>query len=60
MYSKIISCGVLGIDGHIVEIETDISNGLPGFDIVGLGDTAIREARERVRAAVKTQDLIFR
>ena len=33
MYSKIISCGVLGIDGYIVEIETDISNGLPAFDI---------------------------
>lgn len=59
MYSKIISCGVLGIDGHIVEIETDISNGLPGFDIVGLGDTAIREARERVRAAVKNSGFDF-
>ena len=35
MYSKIISCGVLGIDGYIVEIETDISNGLPAFDIRG-------------------------
>ena len=45
MYSKIKSCGVLGIDGYIVEIETDIGNGLPAFDIVGLGDTAIREAR---------------
>lgn len=59
MYSKIISCGVLGIDGYIVEIETDISNGLPAFDIVGLGDTAIREARERVRAAVKNSGYDF-
>ena len=59
MYSKIISCGVLGIDGYIVEIETDISNWLPAFDIVGLGDTAIREARERVRAAVKNSGYDF-
>jgi len=59
MYSKIISCGILGIDGYIVEIETDISNGLPGFDIVGLGDTAVREARERVRSAVKNSGYEF-
>lgn len=59
MYSKIISCGILGIDGYIVEIETDISNGLPAFDIVGLGDTAVREARERVRSAVKNSGYEF-
>ena len=59
MYSKIKSCGVLGIDGYIVEIETDIGNGLPAFDIVGLGDTAIREARERVRSAVKNSGYEF-
>ena len=59
MYSKIISCGVLGIDGYIVEIETDISNGLPAFEIVGLGDTAVREARERVRSAVKNSGYEF-
>lgn len=59
MYSKIISCGLLGIDGYIVEVETDISSGIPAFDIVGLGDTAIREARERVRSAVKNTGFEF-
>ena len=59
MYSKIISCGLLGIDGYLVEIETDISSGIPAFDIVGLGDTAIREARERVRSAIKNTGFEF-
>lgn len=53
MYSRIVSCGVLGIDGFIVEVETDICCGIPSFDIVGLGDAAIREARERVRSAIR-------
>lgn len=59
MYSKLISCGLLGIDGYIVEVETDISNGIPSFDIVGLGDAAIREARERVRSAIKNAGFEF-
>ena len=59
MYSKLKSCGLLGIDGYVVEVETDISNGIPVFDIVGLGDTAIREARERVRSAVKNAGYEF-
>lgn len=59
MYSKLISCGLYGIDGYIVEIETDISSGIPSFDIVGLGDAAIREARERVRSAVKNTGYEF-
>ncbi|NLK85950.1 MAG: YifB family Mg chelatase-like AAA ATPase [Clostridiaceae bacterium] len=59
MYSKIKSCGLMGIDGYIVEVETDISSGIPAFDIVGLGDTAIREARERVRSAIKNSGFEF-
>ncbi len=59
MYSKIKSCGLMGIDGYIVEVETDISSGIPAFEIVGLGDTAIREARERVRSAVKNTGFDF-
>ncbi len=59
MYSKIKSCGLLGIDGYIVEVETDIGSGIPAFDIVGLGDTAIREARERVRSAIKNSGFEF-
>jgi magnesium chelatase family protein len=59
MVSKVNSCVLMGIDGCIVEVETDISNGIPNFDIVGLGDTAVRESRERVRAAVKNSGLDF-
>ncbi len=59
MVSKINSCALRGIDGCIVEVETDISNGIPNFDIVGLGDIAVRESRERVRAAIKNSGIEF-
>lgn len=59
MISKVKSCGLMGVDGFVVEVETDISNGLPAFDIVGLPDAAVREARERVRAAVKNSGFNF-
>ncbi|QKG84611.1 YifB family Mg chelatase-like AAA ATPase [Kroppenstedtia pulmonis] len=59
MYAKLYSSAVLGIDGYIVEVEVDISNGLPVFDLVGLPDSAVRESRERVRAAVKNSDFQF-
>jgi magnesium chelatase family protein len=53
MLSKVISSGFLGIDPYQVEVEVDISNGLPVFNIVGLADAAISESRERVKAAIK-------
>lgn len=59
MYSQVNSCGLLGLEGQFVSVETDISNGLPLFDIVGLADTAVKEARERVRAAIKNTGLKF-
>ncbi len=59
MVSKINSCALMGIDGRVVSVETDISNGIPVFDIVGLGDTAVRESRERVRAAIKNSGVEF-
>jgi magnesium chelatase family protein len=59
MLSKVISCGLLGIDGYIINVETDISNGIPSFEIVGLGDTAVKEAKERVRAAIRNSGLEF-
>lgn len=46
------SVAVRGLDGHIVEIEADISSGLPGVHLVGLPDAALQESRDRVRAAV--------
>jgi magnesium chelatase family protein len=59
MYAKMVSASVFGIDGLIVEVEVDISNGLPAFEIVGLPDSAVREARDRVRAAVKNSGVSF-
>ena len=53
MYSVLKSYGLNGLNGFAVAVEADVSGGLPAFDIVGLPDAAVREARERVRAAVK-------
>ncbi len=53
MFSRIDSLGLQGIDGYEVTVECYITNGLPGFDVVGLPDTAVKESRERVRAAIK-------
>ena len=53
MLATIRSCTVIGIDGVMVEVEVDVANGLPFFATVGLPDGAVRESRERVRAAVR-------
>lgn len=53
MYGKLYSACLYGIDGVLIEVETDLSNGLPMTSIIGLPDSAIREAVERVRAAIK-------
>ncbi len=53
MFSRIESVGIFGIDSYMIEVEADISNGLPSFDIVGLPDAAVKESRDRVRAAIK-------
>lgn len=53
MFSKLRSIGIFGIDSYMIEIEADVSTGLPSFDIVGLPDTAVKESRDRVRAAIK-------
>ena len=47
------TCAVVGLDGFVVEVEVDISPGLPSFTIVGLPDAAVQESRERVRAAIR-------
>lgn len=59
MVSKIRSLGIKGIGGYEVSVECFLSNGLPAFDIVGLPDTAVKEARDRVRAAIKNAGLSF-
>jgi magnesium chelatase family protein len=53
MYGKVIGCCISGVEGQPVEVEADISSGLPAFHIVGLPDSSIRESMERVRAAIK-------
>ena len=59
MLCGIYTAGITGIQGSEVTAECYISNGLPGFDIVGLPDAAVKEARERVRAAAKSSGLRF-
>ena len=59
MVSKVRSLGLGGISGYEVSVECFLSSGLPAFDIVGLPDTAVKEARERVRAATKTCGMRF-
>lgn len=59
MFSKIYSFGVMGIDGYVVTVETHISGGLPGFEIVGLPDNAVKEAKERVRSAIKNNHISY-
>jgi magnesium chelatase family protein len=51
--AKIQSASVIGLDASLIEVEVDISNGLPNFKIVGLPDKAVEEAKERVRSAIK-------
>lgn len=53
VFARVKSLGLLGIDGFLVDVEADLSQGLPGFDVVGLPGTAVRESRDRVRAAMK-------
>ncbi len=53
MLSKILSGAVNGIDGYAISVEVDISNGFPGFEIVGLPGSAVKESKERVRTAIK-------
>ena len=60
MLAKIQSSAVVGVDGLSVEVEVDISYGLPSFSTVGLPEGAVRESRERVKAAIKNSGYDFR
>lgn len=57
--AKVHAASISGIDGYIVEVEVDLARGLPQFALVGLPDAAVRESKERVRAAIKNADLTF-
>lgn len=59
MLASVISHGLNGIGGFPVSVEADLSSGLPAYDTVGLPDAAVRESRERVRAAIKNSGFVF-
>jgi len=59
MLSKIYSSSIIGVDAYTVEVEVDVGDGLPSFDIVGLPDMAVKEAKKRVRSAIKNSEFKF-
>lgn len=59
MIAKVNSCSVTGIDGFVVEVEVDISGGLPMLNMVGLPEISVRESRDRVKTAIKNSGYAF-
>ncbi len=59
MLARIFSCGVIGLEGVVIEVEVDTSNGQPKVLIVGLPDAAVQESRERVQSAIKNSGFFF-
>ncbi len=59
MMAKVQDCALVGLDGVLVEVEVDITDGWPEFTIVGLTDTTLNETKERVRAAIKNSEYLF-
>ena len=59
MLASVLSATLHGLDGRVVRVEVDVAPGLPGFSIVGLADTALQEARERVRGAIRNSGFAY-
>src|SRR5919199_4551476 len=59
MLARVVTFAIAGVEGRRVWVEADIRQGLPAFTIVGLADKAVREARERVRAAIVNSGFEF-
>lgn len=59
MFAQVLGETTSGIDGVKITVEVDVSNGLPNFDLVGLPAMAVRESKERVKAAIRNSDYIF-
>jgi magnesium chelatase family protein len=57
--ATLLSATLIGLDGRAIQVEVDVAGGLPGFTIVGLADTALQEARERVRGAIRNAGFTF-
>lgn len=59
MPAKIYSCSFTGLQCRIIEVQADITSGLPNFAIVGLGDVSVQESKERIRSSIKNSGMIF-
>ena len=59
MLSKVKSISLIGLEGNLIEIQVDISNGIPEFEIVGLPDTSVKEAKKRIKTAIKNSKFEF-
>lgn len=59
MISNLKTISLTGIEGNLVEVQTDITAGLPAFEIVGLPDASVRESKERIRSAIKNSEIEF-
>lgn len=59
MLVGIKSMSLQGIEGYLVDVQVDVSSGLPSWEVVGLPDTSVRESKERVRTAIKNSDIFL-
>ena len=59
MFAKTLGAGIFGLNGVLITVEVDISNGIPTLEIVGLPDAAVRESKERVKAAIRNSGFEF-
>ncbi|MGI6120584.1 MAG: YifB family Mg chelatase-like AAA ATPase [Desulfosporosinus sp.] len=59
MFAAVFGMTVLGLQAHLIRVEVDVANGLPSFDLVGLPNIAVREARDRVRSAIRNSGYQF-
>ena len=59
MLAKVLSSAVIGIDAYLVEVEVDITHGLPTFTTVGLPETSVKESKERVKSAINNSGYSF-
>lgn len=59
MVSIVKSMSLEGLDGYLIEVQTEVTGGLPNFDIVGLPDTSVREAKERIKSAIRNTNAQF-
>ena len=60
MLSNIKSMSLLGVEGYLVDVQVDVSGGLPSWEVVGLPDPSVRESKERVRTAIQNTGIDFK